>query len=186
VASSSQGFAEIAKRYATALFELADETKQVDAVESDLKTIKALLGESEDLRRLCRSPVLSRGEQGKAVAAILDAGKASDTTKKFLGLLAQNRRLYALEAIIDGFLDDLAERRGELTAKVTTAVKLDDTQLQALTDTLKKTFGAKVSILPTVDPSILGGLIVQVGSKLVDDSIRNKLQRLQLAMKGVG
>ncbi|MEM6903570.1 MAG: F0F1 ATP synthase subunit delta [Pseudomonadota bacterium] len=186
MASSSQGFSEIAKRYSAALFELADGAKQVDAVEADLRGLKSLLGESDDLRRLTRSPVLGREQQSKAVAAILEAAKANPITVKFLGVIAANRRLFALNAIIDRFLADLAERRGELTAEVTSAVKLNDEQLNALTDTLKKSFGAKVSINPTVDPAILGGLIVQVGSKLVDDSIRSKLQRLQLAMKGVG
>ncbi|MBV6631564.1 MAG: F0F1 ATP synthase subunit delta [Alphaproteobacteria bacterium] len=186
MASQSRGFSEIAERYSAALFELADEAKQVDAVEADLRGLKSLLGESDDLRRLTHSPVISREQQSKAVAAILEAGKANPITTKFLGVIAANRRLFALNPIIDRFLADLAERRGELTADVTSAVKLSDEQLSALTDTLKKTFGAKVSINPTVDPAILGGLIVKVGSKLVDDSIRSKLQRLQLAMKGVG
>ena len=186
MATRSPGFSDIAKRYAAALFDLADEAKATDAVEADLRALKALMAESGELRALTHSPNLSRADQGKAMAAILDQGKAHDITKKFIGVVAANRRLLALPAIADAFLADLAERRGEMTASVTSAVALSDDQLKSLTDTLKKTFGAKVSINPTVDPSILGGLIVQVGSKLVDDSIRGKLQRLQLAMKGVG
>ncbi|MEO0392986.1 MAG: F0F1 ATP synthase subunit delta [Pseudomonadota bacterium] len=186
MATRSPGFSDISKRYAAALFELADEAKATDAVEADLRALKDILGESDDLRVLAESPNMSRDDQANAMAAIMDKGKAHDITKKFIGVVAMNRRLFALAAIIDAFLADLAERRGEMTASVTSAVKLSDAQLKLLTDTLKKTFGAKVSINPTVDPSILGGLIVQVGSKLVDDSIRGKLQRLQLAMKGVG
>ena len=186
MATRSPGFSDIAKRYSAALFELADEAKAVDAVEADLRSLKEILGESDDLRALADSPNLSREDQASAMAAIMEAGKAHDITKKFIGVVSTNRRLFALSAIIDAFLEDLAERRGEMTASVTSAVKLSDAQLKSLTDTLKKTFGAKVSINPTVDPAILGGLIVQVGSKLVDDSIRGKLQRLQLAMKGVG
>jgi F-type H+-transporting ATPase subunit delta len=185
VATRSPGFSDLAKRYAAALYELADEAKALEAVESDLRSLKDLLGESDDLRHVLKSPVISRENQGKAMASILDAGKANDITKKFIGIIAANRRLFVLLPIIDTFLADLAVRRGELTAEVTSAVKLSDDQLKSLTDTLKKTFGAKVSINPTIDPAILGGLIVQVGSKLVDDSIRSKLQRLQLAMKGV-
>lgn len=186
MASSSQGFSEIARRYAVALFELADERKQVDPVADEVRAIKSLLHESADLRQLIRNPMLGRGEQGAAIAAVLEAGKTSDITRNFVGVLAANRRLHALEPIIDCFLADLAARRGEMTAEVTSAVALSDDQLTTLTDTLKQTFGAKVTLHPTVDPAILGGLIVQVGSKLVDDSIRSKLQRLQLAMKGVG
>ena len=186
MATRSPGFSDLAKRYAAALFELAEEAKAIDAVEADLRSLKEMLGESDDLRHVVRSPVMTRADQSKAMAALLDAAKAHEITQKFVGVVAANRRLYALQSIIDTFLADLADRRGEMTAAVTSAVKLSDEQLNSLTDTLKQTFGAKVSVNPTVDPAILGGLIVQVGSKLVDDSIRSKLQRLQLAMKGGG
>lgn len=186
MAARSQSITEIAERYAAALFDLAEEKKAVDAVERDLKGLKGIFADSPELDRLVRSPVLSRADQGKAMAALLDKAGADPLTKQFIGVLAENRRLFALDAIVDQFLTDLAERRGEIAAKVISAKPLSREHLQTLTDQLKKSFGAKVSINPSVDPEILGGLVVQVGSKLVDDSVRSKLQRLQLAMKGIG
>ena len=176
----------LAGRYATALFELADEAKALDAVADDLRALKALLAESDSLRRLVRSPVLSRDEQGRAIEAVLSKAGASPLTLKFIGVAAANRRLFALPGMIDAYLAELARRRGEMTAQVTSAHALSDSQTKALVDQLKKAVGAKVTVDVSVDPSLLGGLVVKVGSRMIDSSLRTKLSKLQLAMKGVG
>lgn len=181
-ASDSAGLAE---RYASALFELADERRTVDAVAEDLRRLRQMLAESADLQRLVRSPVLSREQQGSAIAAITEKAGFDGLTRNFLGLMARNRRLYALDGIIKAFLAELARRRGELTAHVASAVPLSESQLAAVTDALRRAVGGKVTVDPTVDPSLLGGLVVRVGSRMVDSSLRTKLQRLELAMKGV-
>lgn len=184
MAKGMQGLSAIAQRYATALYELADTEKTLDDVAADLRDLRRMLVESEELARLTRSPVLSRGEQSKAIAAILDKAGAKPLTKKFLGTLAMNRRLFALPGIIDAFLNELARRRGEVTAEVSSAKALTKTQEKALTDALKKAIGTAVAIETKVEPALIGGLIVKVGSRMIDSSLRTKLQRLQLAMKG--
>lgn len=186
MASEGTGVSELAARYAAALFELADEQKALDQTASDLDRLKQMLGESDDLRRLVRSPVLSRAEQGNAMAALMEAAGISPLTRNFVGLVARNRRLFALPAMIRAFLAELARRRGELTAQVTAARPLSEAQHSALVDTLKRAIGSKVSINVTVDPSLIGGMIVKVGSRMIDSSVRTKLAKLQLAMKGVG
>lgn len=175
---------EIANRYANALFELADERGQLDAVAGDLARLMAAIEESDDLRRVLRSPVLNRDEQGKALAAILQAMDVSELTRNFVGLIARNRRLFALAGMIDGFLAELARRRGEITAEVTAARTLSDAQLAALQDALQSAMGGKVTVAPKVDPGLIGGLIVKVGSRMVDTSLRTQLNKMQLAMKG--
>lgn len=186
VASTDSGSSGLASRYAKALFELADEAKALDAVADDLRTLKSLLAESESLRRLVRSPVLSRDEQGRAIAAVLAKAGAAPLTRQFVGVAAANRRLFTLPGMINAYLAELARRRGEMTAEVTAAHALTDSQTKALTDQLKKAVGAKVSVNVSVDPSLLGGLVVKVGSRMIDSSLRTKLGKLQLAMKGVG
>ncbi|MBP5858997.1 F0F1 ATP synthase subunit delta [Marivibrio halodurans] len=178
------GVSDIADRYAHALFDLADENKQLDAVAEDLRTLSALIAESDDMTRLVRSPVLSRQEQGKAMAALLDKMEASDLTQKFVALVAAKRRLFALPAIARAYLEELARRRGEVVADVTVAQELSDQQKEALEAALKQAVGGKVSMDLTVDPSLLGGLVVKVGSHMVDSSLSGKLQRLKFAMKG--
>ena len=182
----SETIGVIADRYATALFELAESQKALDKVAGDLKALKAMLRESADLRRLVGSPVLSRADQGKAMAAVATDAKFNALTVNFLGLAAKNRRLFALEGIIDAYLGRLAAQRGEIAAKVASAVPLSKAQLDTLTDTLKKAFGGEVAVDVAVDPSLLGGLVVKVGSRMVDSSLKTKLQHLKLAMKGVG
>ncbi len=182
--ASKGGVSDIAGRYALALFELADENKQLDAVADDLRTLSAMLSESDDLIRLVRSPVLSRDVQGKAMAALLDKMDAADLSKKFVALVAAKRRLFALRAIAKAYLEELATRRGEVVADVTVAHELSDEQKQALEAALKQAVGGKVSMDLTVDPSLLGGLVVKVGSHMVDSSLSGKLQRLKFAMKG--
>jgi len=174
----------LAGRYAVALFELADEAKALDAVAGDLKTLDAMLGGSADLARLVRSPVLDRDMQWKAMEALLDKMGANDLTKKFLGVVTANRRLFALAAIVKGYLAELAARRGEVMADVVTAHALSATQTKALEAALKTAVGGKVEIAHRVDPSILGGMIVKIGSRMVDSSLRTQLQKLKFAMKG--
>jgi F-type H+-transporting ATPase subunit delta len=185
VASIASGSSALAQRYASALFELADGEKALDQVADDLKALRQALADSADLRQLVRSPLIGRDAQRDAMVAILEKAGAAELTRRFVGVVAANRRLFALAGMIDAYLDELAERRGEITAKVTTAHKLTDDQTKALTDQIKKAVGAKVSIDVTVDPALLGGLVVQVGSRMVDNSLRSKLNRMQLAMKGV-
>ena len=176
----------IAERYATALFELADSRHVLEAVAGDLETLKAMIRESADLRRLLDSPVLSRAERAKAITALAAKAAFDAVTTKFLGLAAQRQRLFALPGMIDGYLSRLAARRGEVAAKVASAVALSPAQIESLTATLRTAFGGSVAVDVSVDPSLLGGMVVKVGSRMVDSSLRTKLQHLKLAMKGVG
>lgn len=182
--TSEQG--GLATRYAAALFDLADSKKALDAVAADLAALQTMIGESDDLRRLMNSPILGRDEQTKAIAAISKAASFNDLTHKFVGLVAQNRRLFTLPAMIRAFLKQLADRRGEITAEVTAARPLTAAQQASVAEAIKRAVGSKVTIDVKVDPSLLGGLVVQVGSRMIDSSIKTKLQKLQLAMKGVG
>jgi F-type H+-transporting ATPase subunit delta len=176
----------LAGRYALALYELADENKQLDAVADDLKGLRQSIHESDDMRGLIRSPVYGRDEQARAIAAVLEKAGATELVRRFVGVVAGNGRLFALPRMIDGFLAELRRRRGEVTAKVVSARPLDDAQVKQLTETLQGKVGGKIQIDTHVDPSLLGGLIVQVGSRMVDGSLKSKLERLKFAMKGVG
>lgn len=182
----SESIGVIAERYATALFELAENQGALDQVAGDIKTLKSMIRESADLNRLLDSPVLTRSEQGKAVKALADAAEFGGLTANFLGLVAQNRRLFALPGILEAFLKRLAAHRGEISAQVASAVPLSQAQLDSLVSSLKSTFGGGVAVEASVDPELLGGLVVKVGSRMVDSSLRTKLQHLKLAMKGVG
>jgi F-type H+-transporting ATPase subunit delta len=187
--TSEQG--GLATRYATALFDLADGKQQLDAVAADLASLKQMTDESADLRRLINSPVLARVAQGKAIAAVLQAAGIGELTQKFIGLVAQNRRLFAVPAMIKAFQKRLADKRGEMTAEVTAAHPLTPEQQTAVSEAIKRAAfkigaGSKVTIDLKVDPTLLGGLIVKVGSRMIDSSLKSKLQKLQLAMKGVG
>ena len=182
----SETIGVIAERYATALFELADAQSALDQVAGDLQTLKALIRECADLRRVVDSPVLSRAEQGAAIAAVAKAAGFSELTTKFLGLASKNRRLFTLPGVIASYLGRLAARRGEKSASVASAVALSPAQQDALVSALKTAFGGNVAVDVKVDPSLLGGLVVQVGSRMVDSSLKTKLQHLKLAMKGVG
>jgi F-type H+-transporting ATPase subunit delta len=184
VASEATGVASLAERYARALFDLADEGRSLDAVAGDTRALKAMIDDSPDLRRMIRSPVLDRATQGRAIASLADAAGLSLLTHNFLGLLARNRRLFALPEMIDAFLARLAARRGEVTAEVVSATPLSPAQSSALADALRKSAGAKLAIESRVDPSLLGGIVVRLGSRMIDASLKSKLYRLQLAMKG--
>ncbi len=177
----------VAGRYASALFELADNAKSLDQVAQDLDTFRKMVSESADLARLIASPVIGRDLQGKALLAVLDAAGIAGLTRNFIGTVAANGRARELVSMATAFLAELASRRGETTVAVTSAVPLTPAQLQQLTEALRGVLGsAKVSVDARVEPDILGGLVVKVGSRLFDSSIRSKLQRLQLVMKGVG
>lgn len=186
MASKATGVSEIAARYAAALFALADERNRLDEVAGDLGVLKSMLSESADLRRMVSSPVISREEQGKAMDALLEKAGADQLTRNFIGLVTRNRRLFAVPGMIAAYLAALAERRGEVTAQVTAASALTDEQMKTVTGALKKVVGREVAIDLKVDPSLLGGLVVKVGSRLFDSSLRTKLQKLELAMKGIG
>jgi F-type H+-transporting ATPase subunit delta len=184
LANESSGVSGLAERYARALFELADEAKALDAVAGDLRTLRRLLDASEDLRRLIASPRLPRGEQARALEAVLGEAGVGELTRRFVAVVARNRRLAALRAMIGGYLGELARRRGEVTAQVTAARELSPAQQEELTASLRRMVGAKVGIDVRVDPALIGGLVVRVGSKMVDSSVRSKLQRLQIALRG--
>lgn len=186
MAADSTGASGLAGRYAAALFDLADSSKALDDVARELGDLKATIAESDELTRMIRSPVFGRDEQSKAMAAILDKAGAGDLTRRFVMVVAQNRRLFALPRMIDAYLAELARRRGEVTAQVTAARELTGEQEQALTDALRRIEGSKVKVDVKVDPSLLGGLIVRVGSRMIDSSLRTKLAKLQFVMKGVG
>lgn len=176
----------VAGRYATALFELARSNNALDQVEADLKSVKAMLAESEDFLRLTKSPVFTSDVQEKALDAIFAKAKISGLAANFFKLVAQNRRLFAAPGMIAAFEALLSAHRGEVKAEVTSAVALTDKQREALSGALKSVIGKDVAISEKVDASILGGLIVKVGSRLVDASLRTKLNSLQIAMKEVG
>ncbi len=176
----------VAGRYALALIDLADDKKQLDAVADDLRGLRATIEASEDLLHMIRSPLFSRAEQEKAMAAILDKAGVGEMTRRFVLVVAQNRRLFALPRMIEAYLAELSRRRGEVTAEVTSAIELSDAQHAALAVALKGKIGGKIQVEVKVDRSLIGGLIVKVGSRMIDNSLRSKLQRLQLVMKGVG
>lgn len=184
MASEATGLSVLAERYATALFDLADERRALDAVAADLRQLRTMLTSSEDLGRLLRSPILSRDAQSRGIAAVAQAAGLSPLVRDFLAVVARNRRLFAVPAMIAAYLARLAERRGEVAAEVTAAQPLSQGQLDALGDQLRRTIGRRVSVQIEVDPALIGGMVVKVGSMLVDSSLRSRLRRLQLAMKG--
>ena len=186
MAARGTGSGGLAARYAAALLSLADDRKEIDRVAGDLAELKAMIAGSDDLRALLRSPVLTREDQGRAMAAVLASAGASDVVRRFVGLVAYNRRLFVLPRMIEEFLAELAKRRGELQAEVVAARPLSEQQQQALADAIKRAVGGKIAIDVKIDPAIIGGLIVKVGSRMIDSSLRTKLQRLPLAMKGIG
>ena len=176
----------VAGRYATALFELALEEKALDTVANDLNRFNQALDAFEDLTRLVKSPVFTAEEQGRALAAILDKIQIEGLTKNFLLLVAKNRRLFATPDMINGFRAMLARYRGETSASVVAASKLTEAQVTALKQALKAALGKEVMLEERVDPAVLGGLVVRVGSRMVDSSLRTRLNTLKVAMKEVG
>ena len=176
--------ASLAGRYASALFDLARDERQIESVSRSLDTLKGALADSADLKALINSPLVGRDAAGKALAAAAPSLSLDATTANFLGVLARNGRLRQLPEIIRIFGRLAAEHRGETTAEVTSARPLDDGQIAALKASLGQRAGRDVTIDARVDPSILGGIVVRLGSQMIDASIRTKLNTLALAMKG--
>ena len=175
----------MAGRYATALFELALESKAVDQVQADLKAFDALVASNPDLTRLVRSPVFSADEQAKALAAVLDKARIKGVAANFLRVVAGNRRLFAAREMIRGFNALVARHKGEVTAQVTVAEQLSDARMGEIRDALRQVTGKDVQVDVDVDPSIIGGLKVKLGSRMIDASLRTKLNSIKIAMKEV-
>jgi F-type H+-transporting ATPase subunit delta len=186
VAKSSSPISGIADRYAGSLFELALQSNSVPKVEADLGRFEELLNGSDDLTRMIKSPVFSADEQYKAVVAIADKAKITGLVGNFLRVVARNRRLFAIPTIIKSFRSIAAEQRGEVTADVVSAHPLTAAQKSELTTALKGVAGKDVVISAAVDPSLLGGLVVKIGSRQIDTSLKTKLNSLKLALKEVG
>jgi F-type H+-transporting ATPase subunit delta len=178
--------ASMAGRYAAALFDLAKEERQLPQVEADLRSFQAMLDASVDLRRLIRSPVIAADDQAKALAAILAKARVSPLTANFFRLIARNRRLFAVADMMRDFLALVARGRGEVSADVASAHPLTPEQVNALKDALRVQIGKDVRVNTRVEPALLGGLVVKVGSKMIDSSLRTKLNNLKVAMKGLG
>ncbi len=173
----------MAGRYASALFDLANEQKMLSEVEKDLTSFQAMIDESDDLRALVRSPVISRIDQGKALAALIAKAGIKPTTGNFLQLISKNGRLFAIGDMIKAFRTLAARQRGEVQAEVTSASALNEEQTAELRATLKAAVGKDVQLASRVDPGILGGLIVKLGSRMIDSSLRTKLAGLRVALK---
>jgi len=182
-ASISSGIAE---RYATAIFEISQEEKSLEKLESDIADLSAALEASEELRDFIASPILSRADLGKGIGAIADKLDLAPVLKNGLGVMADKRRLFVLPQLLEKLRGMIAEHKGEVTADVVSAKALTKAQSEKLAKTLKASFGKDVNIKATVDESLIGGLVVKVGSKMIDTSIRSRLNSLQNAMKEVG
>ena len=186
MAAEDPSVSGVSGRYATALFELARDEKSIDAVKADLDRFEAMLADSADLRRLVRSPVFSADSQSKALAAVLDKADISGISAKFLKVLTANRRLFTVSDVLRAFRALVARFRGEATADVTVAETLSDKNFDALKTALKSVTGKDVALNVNVDPSIIGGLVVKLGSRMVDSSLRTKLNSIKHAMKEAG
>ena len=176
--------ASLAGRYAQALYSLAKDANALEAVEGDLHRVRAAMAESADMARLIADPLVGRDETVRAITAIAGILELGQLASNFLGVVAHNRRLVRLGAMIAAFDAIAADARGELTAQVTTAHPLDAGQIAAIAEKLARREGRKVTIEPHVDPAILGGLVVKIGSQMIDSSIRTRLNTLAQAMQG--
>ncbi len=176
----------VAERYAGALFELAVESGQVDAVAGDIDRLDAILGESADLRRLVRSPVFTPDEQLRAVTAVLERAGIGGLLSNFVKLTARNRRLFAVPDMIRAYRLLLAAHRGETTADVTSAEPLSPAQVADIKAALKGVTSKDIRVNAKVDPSLIGGLIVKLGSRMIDTTLKTKLNALKVALKEVG
>lgn len=186
MAAENPSVSGVSGRYATALFELVRDEKAIDAVRADLDKFEAMLADSADLTRLVRSPVFSAEAQSRALAAVLDKAGIAGIAAKFLKVLTANRRLFAVSDVIRAFRALVANFKGEATADVTVAEALNDKNLDALKTALKSVTGKDVALNVKVDPSIIGGLVVKLGSRMVDSSLRTKLNSIKHAMKEAG
>jgi len=185
VASRKLVVSGLSGRYAIALFDLAVEKKALKDVAGDVDVLTKMLAESDDLQRLVTSPIISRKDQGAAVAALAEKAKLQALTANFLGALAANRRLSALSRVLSDFSRLLADYNGEVSADVISARALTKTQTTALTKKLKAAVGRDVTVNASTDESLIGGLVVKMGSRMVDASVKTKLDNLKVAMKGV-
>ena len=176
----------VAARYAGSLFELAASQNAIAKVEADLARFETLIDGSADLQRLISTPVFAADEQSRAIGAIADKAKITGLVGNFLRVVAQNRRLFALPAIVRAFREIAADHRGEASAEVVSAHALTDAQEKELKAALKDVAGKDVALKIDVDPAILGGLIVKMGSRQIDTSLKTKLDSLKLALKEVG
>ncbi len=186
MAAEDPSVSGVSGRYATALFELARDEKSIDAVKADLDRFDAMLSESADLKRLVRSPVFSSEAQSKALVAVLDKAEISGISANLLKVLTANRRLFAVSDVIRAFRALVAKFKGEATADVTVAEQFSDKNLDALRTALKAVTGKDVALNVKIDPSIIGGLVVKLGSRMVDSSLRTKLNSIKHAMKEAG
>jgi F-type H+-transporting ATPase subunit delta len=186
VAAEDPSVSGVSGRYATALFELARDEKSIDAVKADLDQFDAMLNDSADLKRLVRSPVFAADAQSKALSAVLDRAGITGISANFLKVLTANRRLFAVSDVIRAFRALVARFKGEASADVTVAEPLSDKNLDALKTALKAVSGKDVTLHVKVDPSIIGGLVVKLGSRMVDSSLRTKLNSIKHAMKEAG
>lgn len=178
--------ASVAGRYASALLDLAKQEGKLPEVERDLTSFESLLAAHPDLNRMVLSPVFSADEQGRAISAVLAKAGIGGITANFMKLLAKNRRLFAVGDMTRAFRALVARERGEVIAEVTSAHALTDGQKSALMDTLKGTVAKSIKLETKVDPSLLGGLVVKIGSRMIDSSLKTKLNSLKVAMKGTG
>jgi len=186
VAAENPSVSGVSGRYATALFELARDENSIDAVKAELDRFAAMLDESADLKRLVRSPVFAAETQLKALSAVLEKAEITGVSANFLKVLAANRRLFAVSEVIRAFNALVAKFKGEATADVTVAETLSDKNLEALKAALKSVTGKDVTLDVKVDPSIIGGLVLKLGSRMVDSSLRTKLNSIKNAMKEAG
>jgi F-type H+-transporting ATPase subunit delta len=186
VAQSTSPISAVAERYAGSLFELAAQSKAISTVEADLTRFEAMLAGSDDLTRMIRSPVFSADDQAKAISAIADKAGITGLVGNFLRVVARNRRLFAIPGMIKAFRQIAAEHRGEVAAEVVSAHALTVQQEAELKAALKQVAGKDVAITVVVDPSLLGGLVVKIGSRQIDTSLKTKLNSLKLALKEVG
>ena len=186
MAAEDPSVSGVSGRYATALFDLARDERSIDAVRADLDRFEVMLADSADLKRLVRSPVFSADSQSKALAAVLDEAGISGISANFLKVLTANRRLFVVSDVIRAFRALVARFKGEATADVTVAETLSDKNLDALKTALKSVTGKDVALNVKVDSSIIGGLVVKLGSRMVDSSLRTKLNSIKHAMKEAG
>ena len=186
MAAEDPSVSGVSGRYATALFELARDQNAVDAVKADLDRFGGLLNDSADLKRLVRSPVFSADAQSKALSAVLDKAGITGISANFLKVLTANRRLFAVTDVIRAYSALVAKYKGEASADVTVAEPLSDKNLDALKAALKSVTGKDVALNVKIDPSIIGGLVVKLGSRMIDSSLRTKLNSIKHAMKEAG
>lgn len=186
MAAQDSVLTQIARPYAQALFDLAQGENALDPVEDGLVSIGKLADESPDFERFLRSPAISADQKAAALDRIIAEAKPNATVGNFLGVVARNGRLFALPEIIKAYRELAAEARGEVSAEVTSATPLSDGQRQSLADTLKAKIGKTVTLIEHVDPSLIGGLVVKVGSQMIDSSLKTKLSAMRVAMKEVG